>query len=176
MHFMKSVVICLMPFLAGPVLAEGNADQGEALYATCTACHGADGQGNVALKAPRLNHLQAVYIEAQLQKFKAGHRGGPGSSPSAMTMTPMAATLADEQAMADVAAYITGLSGEVSAASIEGDKTLGGDYYNQFCGACHGAAAEGNLALNSPRLTGTDDWYLSEQLRAFRAGERGAAS
>ena len=174
MRFMKFVVLCLLPLTAGTVLAAGNAEQGKALYATCAACHGADGQGNAALKAPRLNHLQPSYIEAQLQKFKAGHRGGPGSSATAMSMTPMAATLADEQAIADVAAYIIGLNGEVSAASVEGDKTLGGDYYNQFCGACHGAAAEGNLALNSPRLTGTDDWYLTEQLRAFRAGERGA--
>ena len=91
-----------------------------------------------------------------------------------MTMAPMAAVVADEQASADVAAYVSGLEGGPSEASIEGDTTLGADYYNQFCGACHGAAAEGNLALNSPRLAGTDDWYLSEQIRAFRAGERGA--
>jgi cytochrome c553 len=49
-----------------------------------------------------------------------------------------------------------------------------GDYYNQFCGACHGAAAQGNTGLNSPRLSGSDDWYLLEQLKAFRAGSRGA--
>jgi len=174
MRFMKFVVLCLLPIAAGAALAQGNAEQGKALYASCVACHGAEGEGNSALKAPRLNHLQSVYIQAQLQKFKSGHRGGQGSSVSAMSMAPMATTLADEQAMADVAAYIVGLDGGPSAAAVEGDITLGGDYYNQFCGACHGAAAEGNLALNSPALAGTDDWYLSEQLRAFRAGERGA--
>ena len=42
------------------------------------------------------------------------------------------------------------------------------------CGACHGAAAEGNPVLNSPRLAGSDDWYLLAQLNAFRAGQRGA--
>lgn len=174
MRFIKFVVLCLLPVAAGTALAQGNAEQGKGLYASCVACHGAEGQGSSALKAPRLNHLQGVYIQAQLQKFKSGHRGGQGSSVSAMSMAPMATTLADEQAMADVATYIAGLDGGPSAAAIEGDGTLGGDYYNQFCGACHGAAAEGNLALNSPRLAGTDDWYLSEQLRAFRAGERGA--
>ena len=42
------------------------------------------------------------------------------------------------------------------------------------CGACHGAAAEGNVALNSPRLAGSDDWYLLAQLQAFRSGQRGS--
>ena len=51
---------------------------------------------------------------------------------------------------------------------------MGADYYNQFCGACHGAGALGNPSLNSPRLAGTDDWYLEAQLLAFRSGERGA--
>ncbi len=174
MRFLTVIVVCLLPVLAGTALAEGNSEKGQGYYATCVACHGANGEGNSALKAPRVNHLEPVYIAAQLQKFKSGQRGGAGSSPSAMTMAPMAAVVADEQASADVAAYISGLQGGPSEVSVEGDVTLGGDYYNQFCGACHGAAAEGNLALNSPRLAGTDDWYLSEQLRAFRAGERGA--
>lgn len=51
---------------------------------------------------------------------------------------------------------------------------MGADYYNQFCGACHGAGAVGNLALNSPRLAGGDDWYMQAQLLAFRAGQRGS--
>ena len=57
---------------------------------------------------------------------------------------------------------------------MQGDQQLGGDYYNQFCGACHGARAEGNAALNSPRLAGSDDWYLLAQLAAFADGVRGA--
>ena len=35
-------------------------------------------------------------------------------------------------------------------------------------GTCHGPAAEGNVALHSPRLAGTDDWYLLAQLESFR--------
>ena len=37
----------------------------------------------------------------------------------------------------------------------------------------HGPAAEGNVALNSPRLAGSDDWYMVAQLQAFRSGQRG---
>jgi cytochrome c553 len=89
-------------------------------------------------------------------------------------MAGMAGTLSDEQAIADVAAYIASLVSEVSPVTVQGDQQLGGDYYNQFCGACHGARAEGNAALNSPRLAGSDDWYLLAQLAAFADGVRGA--
>jgi len=43
----------------------------------------------------------------------------------------------------------------------------------RLCGACHGANAGGNVALNAPRLAGADDWYLLDQLHAFREGQRG---
>ncbi len=138
--------------------AAGDAAAGKALYGTCATCHGADGGGNAALKAPRLTHLEPVYLSAQLQKLRAGVRGGEGASASALQMAPMAATLADDAAVDTVVAYIGSLESSVSAASVEGDAALGGDYYNQFCGACHGAAAEGNPQLNSPRLAGSDDW------------------
>ena len=116
--------------LAG--FAAGDAAAGEGLYATCATCHGADGAGNAALKAPRLNHLEPVYLAAQLQKFRDGVRGGEGASASAMQMAPMAATLADDAAVDNVVAYIGTLEGGVSEATLEGDVTLGGDCYNQF--------------------------------------------
>ncbi|MEM1114119.1 MAG: c-type cytochrome [Pseudomonadota bacterium] len=171
---MRSLIFTLCLLLVAPAMAAGDAAAGQALYATCSACHGAQGEGNEALNAPRLTHLEPVYIVAQLQKFKDGLRGGAGASPAAMQMAPMAAVLPDTQAMLNVSAYIATLGGGQSAATVEGDATLGGDYYNQFCGACHGAGAIGNTALNSPRLAGADDWYLLAQVEAFRGGSRGA--
>ena len=154
--------------------AAQDAEAGKAHYATCVACHGDQAQGNQALNAPRLNHLEPVYIAAQLDKFRSGIRGGADASATAKQMAPMAQVLPGDQAVQDVAAYIATLQSEASAATIEGDVALGGDYYNQFCGACHGAGAVGNLSLNSPRLAGGDDWYLEAQLLAFRSGERGS--
>ncbi len=153
--------------------AHGETGAGAAIYTTCASCHGSDGGGNGALKAPRLNHLGGTYLATQLQKFKAGVRGGPGAGAPAMQMAGIAATLPDNQAVADVVAYIDTLEGGPSAVTVTGDLRLGGDYYNQFCGACHGARAEGNPALNAPRLAGSDDWYLLAQLDAFRVGNRG---
>ena len=141
---------------AGPAIAQ-NAEAGKAHYATCVACHGDNAQGNQALSAPRLNHLDPIYIAAQLDKFRSGIRGGEGASATAMQMAPMAAILPDAQAVQDVAAYIAGLTSEQSAATLEGDVTVGGDYYNQFCGACHGGGALGNLSDRLFRGEGTLD-------------------
>lgn len=173
---LRMPVIPLLALLVGVVgnaQAAGDPEAGRTAYAACAACHGTQGEGNAALKAPRLTHLEPVYALAQLDKFRSGVRGGAGAGASALQMAGMAATLADQQAMEDVVAYIATLSGKVSPASVEGDAAMGADYYNQFCGACHGAKAEGNLALNSPRLAGADDWYLLAQLQDFREGTRG---
>ncbi len=168
-----AVLLAALLLAAAGAAAADDVAAGKAHYATCVACHGSQAEGNRALNAPRLNHLEPVYLAAQLQKFKSGQRGGAGASATAVQMAGMAGTLADEQAVNDVAAYIASLDSETPAATVEGDVALGGDYYNQFCGACHGAAAQGNPALNSPRLAGTDDWYLLAQLEAFRVGQRG---
>jgi len=120
-----------------------------------------------------LTHLAPVYVVAQLQKFKSGVRGGTAASDSARQMAAMAATLADDQAMYDTAAYIATLDGAASAVTVDGDIQQGASYYRQFCAACHGPAAQGNPALNSPRLVGADDWYIVSQLEAFRSGSRG---
>jgi len=172
---MKWIVLLTVQVLAASLSwAEGDIAKGKALFATCVSCHGEQGSGNVELAAPNLAHLPAVYVVAQLDKFRAGVRGGPNDSAAARQMAAMASTLADEQALYDIAAYVTTLDGPASAASVSGDVVLGADYYNQFCGACHGAAAQGNLALNSPPLAGADDWYLVAQLHAFREGIRGS--
>ena len=175
MRLLLSIFIGLLPVLASTVNAEGNADAGKEIYNTCAACHGADGAGAAAMKAaPRLTHLDSVYLVAQLQKFKAGIRGGTGDSKVATQMAAMTISLADEQAMLDVAAYIATLDGGVSAVTVEGDLAAGDAHFKQFCGACHGAAAEGNMAMKSPRLAGADDWYLVGQLQSFREGTRGS--
>lgn len=173
MRITASISMALLSLLPMIVLADGNAEAGKGHFAACAACHGEAAQGNPAQQAPRLNHLRPVYLLAQLRSFRDGLRGGDEGSAAAQ-MAAMAATLPDEQAMLDVATYIVTLSGGPSPASVAGDTGMGADYYNQFCGACHGPAAEGNVALHSPRLAGTDDWYLLAQLESFRDGRRGS--
>lgn len=89
----------------------GDAEAGKAAYAPCTACHGADGAGNEALKAPPIAQLDDWYITAQLYKFKAGVRGVNPKDVTGGQMRPMALTLKDDKAVADVVAHIGTLSG-----------------------------------------------------------------
>lgn len=46
--------------------------------------------------------------------------------------------------------------------------------YGRICAACHGAAAEGNVLFNAPRLAGQESWYVTRQLKNFAEGIRGA--
>jgi cytochrome c oxidase subunit 2 len=90
-------------------LVGGDATKGAGLYATCQACHGADGKGNEALGAPPLTYTHDWYLANQLHNFKQGIRGANPKDTRGATMRPMAATLADEQAIKDVLAYVATL-------------------------------------------------------------------
>jgi len=93
-----------------PTLTGGNAETGKLKYAPCTACHGVNGEGNQALSAPPLAGASDWYQLTSLHKFKAGVRGTNPKDTTGMLMRPMSMTLADEQAMLDVIAYISTLS------------------------------------------------------------------
>jgi cytochrome c oxidase subunit II len=148
---------------------------GKASYAVCAACHGANGEGNLALNAPRLNGQPAWYLERQLKHFKQGARGTQAKDVFGKTMAPMAATLPDDTAIANVAAYIASLPEVPAAATIKGDVDKGRERY-ATCGACHGANGRGIAATNAPRLQGMSDWYMARQLKNFRDGVRGAST
>jgi cytochrome c553 len=67
------------------------------------------------------------------------------------------------------AGVILALATGVQAAGMsEGEKAYGS------CVACHGANAEGNVALGAPVLAGQHEAYLVRQLNNFKTGLRGA--
>jgi cytochrome c oxidase subunit 2 len=90
-------------------LEGGDPAKGKALFATCSACHGPQGAGMERVKAPPLVHASDWYLLAQLKKFKQGIRGATPADVEGSQMRPMAAALADEQAMKDVVAHIATL-------------------------------------------------------------------
>jgi len=59
----------------------------------------------------------------------------------------------------------------VSAASAE-DYIIVPDQF-VYCTTCHGVELQGNRSVDAPRLNGMEDWYLRNQLEAFRKGWRG---
>jgi cytochrome c553 len=151
----------------------GSAENGKTLYALCVSCHGADGAGNKALNAPRISGQKEWYIARQLASFKAGMRGSHEKDIYGQQMRPMAMTLANEQAVADVAAYLSTLQSSSAAPTVQGDAAAGKAAY-AVCASCHGANGEGNKALNAPKIAGQQDWYIVRQLQNFKKRIRGS--
>jgi cytochrome c553 len=84
----------------------------------------------------------------------------------------MSMTLANDQMVADVSAYVSTLKSLASPPTIKGDATAGKAAY-AICASCHGANGEGNKALNAPAIAGQNDWYIVRQLYNFKNGIRG---
>ncbi len=84
----------------------GDVEAGKTAYAVCTACHGPNGEGNEALNSPALRGQHDWYIVRQLKAYKSGMRGTNAKDTFGAQMRPMAMTLADDAAIANVAAYI----------------------------------------------------------------------
>ena len=102
-------VTALASLYSAGALAAGDAERGKAFYATCGACHGQNGEGLEALNAPALAGQEEWYVIRQLKNFKEGIRGSNPKDIYGMQMAPMAQILPTDQAIEDVAAYISSM-------------------------------------------------------------------
>lgn len=85
----------------------GDAEKGRSHYSTCAACHGINGEGNVALGSPALTGLNGWYLITQLEHFRDGARGGAPGDTYGMQMRASARLLSDDEAIRDVVTYIS---------------------------------------------------------------------
>lgn len=150
----------------------GNATAGAAAYGVCAACHGAQGEGNQALNAPKIAGQEPWYIRRQIANYINGLRGASPEDPTGMQMAPMAQTVAAPAALENVIAHIQTLPDVPAEPTISGDIDRGARLY-QSCAVCHGKEGEGRWNTNAPRLAGMSDWYLAGQLENFRSRVRG---
>ena len=167
-----ATVFILGGLIASNPLWAGDAAAGKGAYAVCLSCHGAKGEGNKALNAPALAGMQEWYTARQLNNFRQGIRGTHPKDAFGAQMRPMAMTLPNDDAVANVAAYTASLP-PVKHAPTAGDPGKGKGLY-ATCAACHGAKGEGNKALNAPGLSMLQDWYIVRQVQNYKAGIRGA--
>ena len=138
----------------------------------CAACHGTDGNSPSPAN-PSLAGLPAEYITAQLAHFKSGVRANP-------VMLGMSAALSAAD-MAALGAYYAqqkpkGLTArDPEMVKIGQSLYRGGDAAHGIpaCSACHGPSGAG-VPKSYPRLAGQHGEYTYAQLKAFKAGERGA--
>ena len=151
----------------------GDATTGQAQYAVCSACHGAQGEGNPAMHAPKLAGQEGWYVKKQLRNFQLGIRGSHADDTYGQQMAPMAAMLPDEVAMNNVIAYMDTFPDNPTPVTISGDASRGQDLFNT-CVSCHGEQGQGIWSLNAPRITGMNDWYVAAQLENLKKGIRGS--
>ena len=162
----------------GDTLAQlaGDAEAGQTRYALCGTCHGVQGEGNPVMNGPKLAGQEPWYLRRQLTYFKSGVRGGETDDQYGVQMAPMAATLATDEAMNDVIAYIQTLEDEPAVTTISGNVERGRKLYRPTCAICHGTEGDGVWSVSAPRLVGMSDWYLKRELQNFKTGQRGKHS
>ena len=147
--------------------------RGKAYYTTCAACHGVNGEGNPYMHGPRLTLQGPDYLLRQLRNYRRMARGGLADFYG-WQMNGRANALPGDQAIHDVVAYIDQLPDTHARDTLGGDARRGKPLYDSYCASCHGGAAEGIPALDSPPLAGLEGWYQLEQLRKFKDGTRGS--
>ena len=163
--------------MQGVVAAEGGAKPDLAhakqiAETVCAACHGADGNSAVPAN-PNLAGQGAEYITRQLQQFKAGARANPIMSAMVGSLT------ADD--MVALGIYFSRQKPKGGSAKDPALVRAGQSLYRggaaatglPACAACHSPNGAG-IPKNYPRLAGQYADYTYAQLKAFKAGERGA--
>jgi len=158
-------------------LVDGDAAAGKEKSATCSACHGAEGN-SVNPLWPNIAGQNAMYLVAQLKAFQPGEDGQPALRSNPL-MTSMALPLSDED-IRDLAVYFEGLPAAVNSVADEStiDKAealyRGGNEEEKIpaCLACHGPTGRGNPAATYPALNGQHAAYTAKTLRDYASNAR----
>ncbi|AZD60963.1 Cytochrome c4 [Pseudomonas chlororaphis subsp. aurantiaca] len=134
------------------------------LQDTCALCHGARGQP-ANTRYASLAGQSAAYIEAQLQAFAQGRR-------HSAQMSPLAANLTQEQIkfLADYFSRQTAGQTEAPASDQALEQRAKAKVATTGCVACHGENLSGGPL--APRIAGQGQLYLTDQLTAFKQGQR----
>ena len=147
---------------------KGDAAAGEALSASCAACHGADGN-SLAPTFPKLAGLGERYLLKQMKDIRDGRR------PVAL-MAGQVDNMTDQQ-LANIAAFYD--SHERTSGTADPDLVkLGRKIYLAgvaerkvaACSGCHSPSGKGNGPGGYPGLAGQHADYVQQQLEMFRLG------
>ncbi len=148
-------------------------DRGAALWDTCAACHGENGEGDRSYHAPAIAGMPEWYVTSQLTKFKEGVRADHPDDVTGLRMRPMARSLMLEGDLESVSKHVASLPPVVPASTYAEPNLEAGKSSYMVCLACHGPDGAGNEALKAPPLVGQNDWYLVAQLDKFKSKIRG---
>ena len=165
-----SIVLSFLFICVGSVYAEKSGK--EAYKLSCVQCHGENGAGGKDfLQGPNLTILKDKYFQEQFKAILDGKRKGPGTVNMLKVLKD--SKLSDKEIQA-AANYAMKLPRAGANHKKFGDAKKGKAKYSTMCIHCHGAKGEGytNPALPAPRLAGQSDFYIVDQIKAFKAGHR----
>jgi cytochrome c553 len=170
---MRTIVltVCLLTGSVAALAQEaGDAAAGATKSATCTACHGLNGN-SANPEWPVLAGQNAAYLSDQITRFRDGKR-------SNVLMQPMVSALTNQD-IADLAAYFsqqTPTGNEADPSYWKAGERLfrGGDVRRGIpaCLACHGPVGHGNPAAGYPALQTQHSVYTIKQLNDYATGAR----
>jgi cytochrome c553 len=187
----QAVTASLAIFAAGSLpaadLVEWNAEGGEKtkamtlapdrengieVYEVCSACHLLEGWGTENGTFPQIAGQHREVLIKQLADIRAGNRDNPTMYPFALPES-----IGDEQAMADVTAYIAKLpmnpdNGKGPWAPGTPEHKEGEKLYKDNCVKCHGDHGEGIADKFYPRIEGQHYKYMVRQFEWIRDGKR----
>jgi cytochrome c553 len=149
-----------------PNLAHG----GSLHRAYCASCHGTEGWGSASDgRTPALAGQHYQYLVKQIADLRRGEIGQDRGAFHVATLE----VLRDTQAIADVAAYLSGLKPNPQPRAGRGDRLReGGEIYDWLCRDCHQDSGEGEAILFTPRISAQHYEYVLQQLEDFAAGHR----
>ncbi len=149
-----------------------NLENGLEVYEVCSACHLPEGWGSKEGTFPQLAGQHKNVIIKQLADIREGNRDNPTMYPFALPES-----IGDEQALADVAAYIAKLpmnpeNGKGEWAEGTPEFAQGKKLYDDNCTKCHGKVGEGEIEKYYPRIQGQHYKYMLRQFEWIRDGKR----
>ncbi len=149
-----------------------NKDNGLDVYVVCSACHMPEGWGVEDGTFPQLAGQHRSVLIKQLADIRAQNRDNPTMYPFSLPES-----IGDEQAVADVAAYIEQLKmnpengkGEWGEGTPEFEN--GKKLFKTNCVKCHGENGEGNGEQVFPRIQGQHFNYMVRQIEWILNGKR----
>ncbi|WP_428623238.1 c-type cytochrome [Sedimenticola sp.] len=147
-------------------------ENGRDIFEVCSACHMPEGWGMTDGTFPQLAGQHRPVLIKQLADIRALKRDNPTMYPFALPES-----IGDEQALADVTAYIEKLpmnpdngKGEWAENTPEFEK--GKKLFADNCVRCHGDHGQGDKAKFYPRIEGQHYAYMLRQFEWIRDGKR----
>lgn len=149
-----------------------NRENGIEIFEVCAGCHLTEGWGKPDGTFPQLAGQHRSVLIKQLADIRSKNRDNPTMYPFALPES-----IGDEQAMADVTAYIEKIpmnpdNGKGEWAKDTPEYAKGEKLYKDNCVKCHGETGEGNEEKFYPLIQGQHYNYMLRQFEWIRDGKR----